>query len=113
MNETCPYCGKSVVIVDSSAIYGAGHDYGLMKTCGDFPKCNSYSGYGATLANKELRELRKKCHRNFDQIWKSGKMSRKEAYKWLCREMRISRKDGHIALFRDDQCKRLLELLAP
>lgn len=111
VEEKCPYCGKSVVIVDSSAIYGAGHSYGLMKTCRDFPKCDSYSGHGATLANKELRELRKKCHRKFDEIWKSGQMKRTEAYRWLGKQMKMTREQAHIALFRDEECKKLLNLI--
>jgi hypothetical protein len=107
----CPYCGDSIVVVDSSVVYGVGHDYGLMNTCKNYPQCDSYCGHGATLANRELRELRKQCHRKFDVIWKSGKMKRKEAYNWLCQVMKVSRQDGHIALFRDEQCKKLLDIL--
>jgi|SRR6185312_3010121 len=111
MTEKCPYCGKGVVVVDSSVIYGAGHHYGLMKTCQDFPKCDSYSGHGASLANKELRELRKKCHRLFDAKWKAGEITRGESYKWLQRVMKMRHEDAHISKFGIEECKKLLSLL--
>ena len=94
-------------------VYGEHADYGLMKTCSDFPNCDSYCGHGATLANRELRDLRKKCHRLFDEKWKSGAMSRKEAYYWLIKVMKMSAKKAHISQFRDEECKKLLNLLTP
>jgi len=108
----CPYCGKSIQVVHSSVIYGKhAPDYGLMQACSDYPKCDSYGG--TTVASKELRELRKKCHREFDKIWQTGEKSRKSAYWWLCRKMKKKREDGHISLFREEDCKKLLELLKP
>lgn len=112
--EKCPYCGKDIVCVGSSVIYGKGYEYGVMYACSDFPKCDSYSGgTNKSLANKELRELRKKCHKMFDELWKSGDMTRKEAYTWLYKIMKVPRNEVHIALFRDEQCKKLLNILTP
>jgi ssDNA-binding Zn-finger/Zn-ribbon topoisomerase 1 len=108
----CPYCGGEINMVHSSVIYGKNApDYGNMYACQNYPKCDSYGG--TTVASKQLRELRKECHRKFDQIWKSGSKSRKASYIWLSREMKKPREDCHISLFREDDCLRLLEILKP
>lgn len=101
------------MFVDSSFIYGLDHKYGLMKACRDYPKCDSYSGIDASLADKELRDLRKKCHALFDAKWKWGGVSRSQCYHWLKVSMGVKAKDAHISRFRNEQCLRLLELLDP
>lgn len=111
--EKCPYCNKEVKIVHSTVIYGPGHDYGNMKCCANFPACDSYAGMGASLADAELRDLRKKCHALFDARWKHGGVSRSQCYHWLKVSMGMKSKDAHIARFRKDQCLRLLDLLDP
>lgn len=108
----CPYCGGEIFIVHSSKIYGDGHDYGAMQVCENWPqKCDAYAGAGATMANKELRELRKQCHARFDCIWQSRERSRNAAYNWLCRAMKKPRHLAHIALFKKDECEKLLKKL--
>lgn len=107
----CPYCHKPVIEVDSSVIYGEGADYGIMYTCSDYPNCDSYSGNKNSLANYELRELRKECHRKFDASWKSGEFTRRNRYNWLSRHMKLPREKAHISMFRVEECKKLLSLL--
>lgn len=97
----------------SSVIYGPGHDYGLMSTCVNYPKCDAYAGKGATLANMKLRTLRKRCHALFDKKWKSGQWTRKACYHWLQKVMNLPPALAHIALFRDEQCEKLLEIMDP
>ncbi len=112
-DNRCPYCGGEVLIVHSSQIYGNGHDYGPMQVCANYPfKCDAYAGLGATLANAELRGLRKSCHQRFDKMWQSGKTSRKQAYIWLQKVTKKSPKLGHIALFNVKECHLLLSKLA-
>jgi hypothetical protein len=109
----CPYCNKPAELKDSSVIYGK--SYGLIYIC--FP-CNAYVGTHrgtstplGTLANSELRKLRKQCHSIFDLIWKSGKMSRFEAYVWLSKQLKIDINQCHIGMFDVDQCKKVMEVL--
>lgn len=63
------------------------------------------------MANEELRQLRMKCHRVFDVKWKSGKMTRNKAYKWLQNKMNLSSEDAHIGRFNKTQCIQLLKIL--
>lgn len=109
----CPYCGKNVVVVHSSVIYGKGHNYGTMRACQDFPACDSYAGMGASLADRELRELRKRCHKLFDMRWKTGRMSRSECYNWLKQVMKMTAQQAHIANFRNAERLKLLEIIDP
>ena len=109
MTEYCPYCGKPVVRISSVKIYG--RNFGKMKACSDYPKCDSYSGLGATIANKELRSLRKRCHLQFDKRWKTAKQ-RGRAYRWLQEAMLLSPQEAHISKFRDEQCQQLLSILS-
>ncbi len=111
MNETCPYDGGQILIVHSSRIYGEGSkDYGLMKMCENYPRCDAYCGYRASVANAELRELRQECHARFDSVWKQGYMTRSQAYMRLGRKMKLSPKQAHISLFGVEECKKLLSM---
>ena len=85
--------------------------------CSNFPKCNSYVGchQGTTLplgrvANERLRTLKMEAHRQFDPIWKSGLMSRKEAYKWLSTMLNIPIEDCHIGMFDIKMCQKVIHL---
>ena len=115
--KNCPYCGGSVSLVSSSKVY-RGRDFGLMYLCDNYPSCDAYVGVHkgtnrplGTLANAELREWRKKAHAAFDPLHKSGRMSRKQAYKLMQHLMDIDDKEAHIANFDVDQCKALIEKL--
>ncbi len=85
----CPYCGNRVSLVDAIVVYSK-LGYGKLWLCENYPVCDSYVGAHnqddspkGTLANSQLREWRKNAHAVFDPLWKSGYMSRKEAYGWL------------------------------
>ena len=113
--EKCPYCNSTVELRDSSIIYG--ESYGLVYICSNYPECDAYVGVHkgtedslGTMANAELREWRKKAHAVFDEIWKSGKMTRKAAYTKLMLVMALRKKDAHIAKMNVDQCKKVVEV---
>jgi hypothetical protein len=121
--EECPYCGAKPVLVDSSIIYGRSH--GNIYLC---KRCDAYVGVHQNssnkplgrLANKELREAKKKAHFYFDQLWKkavkqgrSKLEARNSAYDWLCIELRIPRELTHIGMFNVEQCEKVIELSYP
>lgn len=109
----CPYCHEQAELKDSSAIYGT--SYGLVWICRNFPKCDSYVGVHqgtttpkGTLANRELRELRKECHALFDPLWMSGQMTRPKAYRFLQAIMGLPKFYAHIGKFNEQQCRDFL-----
>jgi hypothetical protein len=59
-----------------------------------------------TLANKELRELRIKCHEIIDPIWRYQGIKRKVLYKALSRWWGG---EFHIGWLREDDCKYFIK----
>jgi ssDNA-binding Zn-finger/Zn-ribbon topoisomerase 1 len=89
----CPYCGAKAKCEDSSRVY-KGRSYGMAWICSNYPTCNAYVGCHpgtmnalGPLADSDLREWRRAAHGAFDPFWKSGHISRKEAYRWLARQL--------------------------
>ena len=75
--------------------------------CGCHPNSDRPLG---KLATARLRKLRSACHLKFDQLWKSGEMTRKEAYSWLQDKMNMSQEDAHIGMFNEIECEKLLKV---
>ena len=108
----CPYCKKEAAWVENKEIYG--RNYGksymtyLCKDCDAYVGChnNTRVPFGA-MANKELREWRKKTHAVVDPLWKSGRMTRKEVYKRL---QEVFGEVIHIGDTDIQTCKDILEL---
>ena len=115
----CPYCGAEAHLRDATVIYHSNKakSYGKMWVCSNYPKCDAYVGCHpgteiplGRLANARLRELKKEAHRQFDPIWKSGLMTRKDAYKWLSDMLQIDLDDCHIGMFDIKMCQRVIHL---
>lgn len=107
----CRYCNADVICVSTLEFYGRDYGAHVYKCTG----CEAYVGTHkgtqiplGTLATKELRNLRKQAHAVFDPVWKDGHMLRYSAYRRLSEFMGTSRKDTHIAMFNEDQCRRLI-----
>lgn len=112
----CPHCGATAVIRQASEIYNDPARKDELYVCGNYPVCRSYVGMHAgtriplgTLANGDLRNLRIKAHRCFDQLWQSGIMTRNGAYHWLADSFGLSIRDAHIGRFGEYRCKMLIE----
>lgn len=116
----CPYCGAEVVLKDATFIYHnnkKAKNWGKVWVCSNYPNCNSYVGCHkgtdiplGRLANERLRCLKSEAHKQFDPIWKSGLMSRKDAYKWLADMLKIDLDDCHIGMFDIKMCQKVIHL---
>lgn len=110
----CPYCGREAEYLSSKEFYG--RSYGTyLYVC---RPCDARVGTHknsdrplGTLADRELRSLRRLCHAHFDVLWKSRQMTRSQAYKWLQRVMSLPRDKAHIGMFDKEQCRELLDYL--
>lgn len=111
----CPYCDGEVRLVSNDAIYG--------RTYGDWPyvylckPCDAYVGLHpstdlplGTLANRELREARKRSKSLWQVISALKGRSRNDAYSWLADKMGIARQDCHFGHFNLDQCALALSV---
>lgn len=113
----CPYCGSTSVLESSKKVYN-GQDYGLMYICANYPKCDAYVGVHkgsarplGRLANSELRKWKKKAHNTLDPLWKTGEMTRDEAYGLVQTVLGLPRAEAHIGMLDVDQCKKLVQRL--
>lgn len=111
----CPYCGAVAQLRSAAEIYKDDSCTGELYVCANYPACNSYVHvYPHTrvpmgeLANGDLRHLRIRAHRTFDQIWKTGIMTRENAYRWMAEYFGLSARDAHIGKFSEYRCKELI-----
>lgn len=113
----CSYCGCPAMLIDSEFIYGK--SFGLIWLC---PCKSEYSYVGChtgthiplgTLADKELRTLRRLTHHHLDPLWnrKSAKFTRNETYEWLRDKMKLPEEDCHIGKFTVLQCLTAMEII--
>ena len=63
-----------------------------------------------TLANKHLRQKRQAAHAVFNQLWKSGLMTKRQAYFWLQAKLDLPECEAHIAKFSEGRCQLVIDL---
>ena len=112
----CTECGKDARLGETTEIYGK--DYGKAWLCADYPDCDNYCGVHrdtnkplGTMANKELRQLRKRCHKAFDDEWRYGDVTRNESYEQLANWMKIPVKECHFGMMDVKRCETALILM--
>ena len=79
-----------------SKLYVCGQLSRLRFLCGRPPHQPVADG---TLADKQLRRERQAAHAVFNQLWKSGLMSKRQAYLWLQAKLDLPECEAHIAKF--------------
>lgn len=106
----CPYCGGPIELVSHMDVYG--REYGNWPYVYRCSPCDAHVGLHpdtdiplGTLANSELRSERAKQKAHFERLWKSGKMTRTGAYRWLAVQMNLSPDDCHWGIFTLEQCR--------
>ena len=114
----CNYCGQAAELVTGESIYPHRKDLYALKFWQCTP-CNAYVGthkgsptakpFGL-LANAELRSAKSRTHRYFDHLWKVGKYTRTEAYKWLALKLDIPEDQCHIGMFDVDRCEEVIKI---
>ena len=118
VNINCPYGGAQAYLRPASVIYG-GHAVPGAKlyVCGNYPACDSYVAAHrstqlpmGTLANKNLRRERQAAHAAFNQLWKSGLMTKRQAYLWLQAKLDLPECEAHIAKFSEGRCHLVVDL---
>lgn len=114
----CSNCIMEAELVTGEVIYPHRPDLSKLyfwkcDSCGAFVGTHRNSKAHAplgTLADAETRRARSAAHAAFDPIWKSKKMSRSKAYKWLADQMGIEVKKCHISWFNSDECRQVIDV---
>ena len=115
MNIKCDYCGKDAETATGKDIYPHREDLHSLKffacyPCSAWVGCHKKTGKPlGRLADKELRSAKMSAHAAFDPLWRSGDMTRSEAYAWLANELCISRDNCHIGMFNKEQCGAVVD----
>lgn len=117
--EKCPHCGGAVILVQNEVIYGCNYgDWPWAYMCSNKKDCDSYVGLHpftsiplGTLATKDMRTSRKNLHQVFDPIWKRRGKTRKEAYTWLSKKLRIPLSQCHVAMFDIKTCEKAIKAI--
>jgi len=108
----CPYCKKEARWCENKEIYGK--NYGKSYMCYYCKPCDAYVGCHQNtrnalgiMANKELREWRRKVHAKIDPLWRSKEIGRKTLYSIISKELG---KQYHTGEADIETCKKVLEL---
>lgn len=127
-DKTCPYCGQQSNLVGGDVIYPHRSDLHSLMFWQCAP-CDAYVGChkrGATvlvnkrqvrsdgtlplgrLADAQLRKAKSAAHAAFDPLWRSGEMTRREAYAWLATTLGLSSDKCHIGMMDVDACQAVV-----
>ena len=112
----CPYCRAKATLHPASYVFGKAAKPGrLLYVCDRYPVCDSYVGAHqktklpmGSLADRDLRHKRIEAHKAFDWMWKSGLMTKAQAYKWMQAKLGIRSEHAHIAKFSYYMCDQLI-----
>jgi len=111
----CPYCGGTVIFRSADGIYKDNSRNTMLYVCSHYPNCDAYvrTHTGTkipvgTMANHELRTLRKAAHYYFDRLYKTGLMTKQDAYSWLATMMDAPLSHAHIGYLGEYYCKQVI-----
>lgn len=110
----CPYCNKEAELVSGAVIYpkvkkARNRYYYSCADCAAHVGCHKGTKKAlGTLAKAELRKARLQAHIAFDTLWKTGKMTRRQAYRILANRLKKKVKDCHIGIFDIETCAKVV-----
>lgn len=110
--KICPYCKSATSVTTETDIYGKTYSGRSMIKCNNYPNCDAYVGCHedgsplGRLANKPLRQAKKKAHDYFDKIWKEKYMERTALYEALSDFLNIPDAYTHIGMFSITTCHK-------
>lgn len=111
----CPYCGEAAVFTTGEEVYPHRPDlhrkrFYLCRPCKAYVGCHRNGKPLGRLANAQLRKARIAAHSAFDPFWRSGRMTRSAAYRWLAKELDLPISKCHIGMFDILDCRKVVSL---
>ena len=88
--------------------------HGKFYGCSRWPKCKgTHSAYAdgrpmGVPGNAATKQARHRAHGVLDQLCLEWEIDTEEAYRIVCREMRMSRDEAHMGRFSKEQCEELI-----
>lgn len=112
----CPYCGSNSVLRSADGIYYDNSRDVMLYVCKNYPKCDSYVRVHpgtnipmGSLANKELRAMRRDAHHHFNKLYSKGGMSKRDAYEWLAETVGLPVEKAYIGFMGEYYCSLVIE----
>ncbi|MBR1865742.1 MAG: DUF3268 family zinc-finger domain-containing protein [Lachnospiraceae bacterium] len=112
----CPYCGAVARFQSADGIYRDNSNHTMLYVCPNFPECDSYVRVHkgtkipvGSMANQELRKLRKEAHDHFDRLYQYGYMSKQDAYQWLADIIAAPLAEAHIGHMSEYYCQLVIK----
>lgn len=112
----CPYCGAIARYRSADGIYKDNSGNTMLYVCSNYPECDSYVRVHkgtkipvGSMANPQLRKLRREAHEHFDLLYQSGLMTKQEAYLWLADIVSSPLSEAHIGHLGEYYCKKVIE----
>ena len=116
-NIKCPYCGSRALLRPASMVRDDAAPGEEIYVCARYPVCDSYVSAHrdsrlpmGTLADQALRRKRRQAHCAMNRLWKSGCMSKKEAYRYLQVQLGLPESEAHIGRFSEYRCEQVIRL---
>lgn len=111
----CDYCGNPAEMILGTTLYPLREDlsekvFYRCVPCQAHVGCHPNSDQPlGRLANADLRQWKMRAHAAFDPLWRSGQMSRKQAYAWLAARLGLTVEETHIGMFDVELCRLVVE----
>lgn len=112
----CPYCKSPLVVRSAEGIYRSGAKGVQLLACSNYPACDAYVRVhpGTTtpmgsLANRQLRALRRRAHEQFNKLYTMDLMSKIDAYSWLAGVLNVPKSQAHIGYLGDYYCQVVID----
>lgn len=113
----CPYCGAYARLQSADGIYRDNSRNVMLYVCPNYPECDSYVRVHegtkipvGSMANHELRKLRKEAHDYFNKLYLKGYMTKDDAYRWLADIIcTTDMKNAHIGNMSEYYCRLVIE----
>jgi ssDNA-binding Zn-finger/Zn-ribbon topoisomerase 1 len=116
---TCGECGAHMILKISDRFLQKDGTPKKFWSCSRFPVCRGIHGAhpdGRPLGipgDAATKEARIRAHDSFDNMTKRCNMTRNQAYRWLRRQLEMTKEECHIAKFDIPTCEKVVKLCRP
>ena len=112
----CPYCGSPVVFRSADGIYHENKENTMLYVCSRYPECDAYvrvhkgtKNPVGSLADPNLRALRREAHRYFNRLYETDLMDKRDAYQWLADIVSAPMSEAHIGHLGEYYCRQVIQ----
>ena len=110
------HCGSPAVLRSAEGLCRTHRPGAMAYVCSRYPACDSFvMAHPGTLepmgslAGPRLRKLRYAAHQEFNKLYQSGLMSKRDAYQWLAMTVQAPMAHAHIGHLGEYYCQVVID----